>query len=560
MKKYKKMFHFKLFKWVFHSIHSHIPAVIVLSLLNIVVSLLYIVIATTSKKLIDSTVAQDAKRAIIYGVLFAAILFGQIIIHAITVTKRNKLSILLTNQLQKDFMKRYYSLNWQSVSRFHSGDILTRFTTDIANITDACVSLFPRIVALSLKLVAAFYILFIFDKSLALLAFFLSPLSALFSWLVGRKIKKMQTAILTAESNYNSYLNETIQNFLIIKTFEHEKSSLKKVRYHQNNLINLIMKSTRFSAIQNIFLGIGSKFGFFLGLSWGAYRISTQSISYGTFAAFLQLVGQVQEPIEYLARSLPKMMLTITSAERLMALEELESDAVNLPPNPIDFKPTGLLFEGVNFHYDASKDILNNINLSVKPGKIVALVGSSGEGKTTLFRLVLSLIKPIKGALSLELDDGSSIPISSNTRAYFTYVPQGNTLFSGSIWDNLKIGDPSATEAEMVEALLLACAWTFVEKMPNGIYTVIGEHGVGLSEGQAQRICIARAFLRKAPILLLDEATSALDGETEKEILENILKLNPPRTCLAITHRKTIFDICDDIYMLTDGRLNKEER
>lgn len=557
MNRLKHLTDLRIYQWLFSTVHSHVLPVFFLSLISTIASLLSVVLAIVSKLFIDNTLDQSILPAILYGIFFAFLLSIEVVLNNLTMINRTRLRVILTNQLQKNLIKKYYQVEWQSVVKLQTGDFITRFTSDVTNIVEFWVWLVPNMFSLSFKLIGAFCILLIYDYKLALLALFLSPVSVFLSWLIGRKIKKHQKDILDANGKYYSYLNDSIHNLLIIKTFEYEQGSINKMQEYQNRLMNLVMKSTRFIALQNVFLGISSKFGFLLGLFWGAYRISTQSIGFGTFTAFLQLVEQVQSPIEFLSRSLPKIILAINSSERLMYIETMESEAL-LSSNKINpERIAGISVNNLSFHYSSSKTILHNSSFDIQPGDVVAFVGSSGAGKTTLFRLFLALLNPIEGSLSIVLYNGNVLPICSNTRDYFSYVSQGNSLFSGSIHDNLKLADPFATEEEMKEVLILANAWSFVSKMDSGLFTLIGEHGIGLSEGQAQRICIARAFLKKSPILLFDEATSALDCETELEVIHNIRKLNPPRTCIAITHRERIFEVCDEIYLFKNGTVSK---
>lgn len=560
MNKLKTLFNTEVIAWLKLCMRGKWSALTVIILLNVILSLGGAAQAIVSKQVIDHAVNDSLKQSAMYAVSFALIMIAQLVLSSLLTLRTVKLKEAMNNDLQRNFMDRLYKTEWKAVGRYHSGDLLTHLTSDVASVTDGLIATLPGILSLVVQFATAFLTLLYFDKTLALFAFLLGPVSVVISWFIGRKLKKMQHQIQAAESRYRSLLHECIQNFLIVKTFEHEDDSLQKVRGAQQNRLFWVLKRTRFNVAADLTMGTGYRLGFFLAFIWGAYRISTGAASFGMFTAFLQLVGQIQGPLEGLARSFPILIAMVTSAERLIVFQQLTPENKKaIPPMPAD-RVTGLRLDHVAYSYEPGKPILTDVSLTIQPGELIALIGTSGEGKTTLLRLLLALIKPSHGDISLTALGRDRIALSADTRPYFSYVPQGNTLFSGTIADNLKIGHPSATEKEMNDALEAACARSFVEKLPEGLHTVIGEHGSGLSEGQAQRIAIARALLRPAPILLLDEATSALDMDTEWAVLQNIRSFQPRRTCIAITHRLSVFDVCDHIYRLSEGRLYREQK
>jgi ABC-type bacteriocin/lantibiotic exporter with double-glycine peptidase domain len=365
----------------------------------------------------------------------------------------------------------------------------------------------------------------------------------------------MQHQIQAAESRYRSFLLESVHNMLIVKTFEHEQESLKQMEHHQHNKLHWVVKQQLVTIRTSLIMGLGYRIGFFLAFAIGAFKLSAGTTTFGTFTAFLQLVGQIQGPMEGLSRSLPNVIATLASAERLMEFEALHSEAEKTTKTVSNETMTSLNLEHVNFSYEEHMPILSDISLSIKQGEIIAFVGTTGEGKTTFLRLLLALLQPKEGEVYLYDSEHRKKNVSSDTRSYFSYVPQGNTLFSGTIAENLRIGRPTATDDELIAAVQNACAWEFIHKLPHGLQTIIGESGHGLSEGQSQRIAIARALLRPSPILLLDEATSALDLNTEWEVLQSIKKMAPQKTCIAITHRLSVIDICDRVYQLSEGKL-----
>lgn len=403
----------------------------------------------------------------------------------------------------------------------------------------------------------AFSVLFIYDKTLALLAFSLGPIAVVMTFLIGKRKKELQHKIEEAHSKYKSYITELIQHILIIKIFQYEEESLKYVSERQNERYTYAIKKNNMSIKTRLVMSGGSYLGYILAFVYGVTKIA-RGTSFGTFTAFLQLVGQVQSPTSGLASSFTHLISSLASVERLMELDLIENEIGKATSEPI-IKRVGITMDRVCFGYNPEKKVLLDATFKAKPGEITALIGSSGEGKTTIMRLLLGLVKPDSGNITLDIPKSNDIPISSGTRSYFTYVPQGNTLFSGTIAENLRIGKPDASDKELYKVLKAACAWDFVQSLPKGLDTHLGESNTGISEGQAQRLCIARALLRTAPVLLLDEATSALDMETERSIFENIRKLEN-KTCVVITHRLSVLPLCDTVYRLEKGKLYKHQR
>lgn len=506
-------------------------------------------------KLIDTSIEKGFSEASYYIFLFAFIMITQIIVGAYLTMRITKFKELLSYKLQQRFLDRLFKTEWSNLHKYHNGDIQTRLTSDVSNVVDVWANTFPSMISLFVQLITAFTTLWYFDSTLAIAAFLVGPFFILISWFIGRKLKKYQHHIQSAESQYRSYLTESVHHALIIKTFEHEKESIERIDRLQKNKLFWVLKRQMYAVTTGVTMGIGYRIGFFLAFGVGAFKLSSGTTSFGTFTAFLQLVGQIQAPMEGLSRSLPLVVAAAASAERLKEFESLTLEAEKNEEALTESIISSLTLDRVYFSYEESNPILVDVSLEVNEGEIIAIVGTSGEGKTTLLRLLLTLIQPQKGQLCITDGDRQKHILSSNTRSYFSYVPQGNTLLSGTIADNIRIGRPSATDNELIEVSKQACAWEFIEKLPNRLETKIGEGGYGLSEGQSQRVAIARALLRPSPILLLDEATSALDLNTEWEVIKNLQRMSPLKTCIAITHRLSVADICDRIYELKDGQL-----
>lgn len=505
--------------------------------------------------MIDTSIEKGFSESSFYILLFAFILIAQIVLGAYLTIRVTKFKELLSYKLQKRFLDRLFKTEWSRLHKYHNGDIQTRLTSDVTNVVDVWANTFPSMISLFVQLIAAFATLWHFDRTLAISAFFVGPFFILISWFIGRKLKKFQHHIQSAESQYRSYLTESVHHALIVKTFEHEKESIEMVDKLQKNKLFWVMKRQMYAVTTGVSTGIGYRIGFFLAFGVGAFKLSTGTTSFGTFTAFLQLVGQIQAPMEGLSRSLPLVVAATASAERLKEFESLTLEAEKSKGAHSESTISSLTLDRVHFSYEEGSPILIDVSLKVNAGEIIAIVGTSGEGKTTLLRLLLTLVQPQDGQLCIYDGNRQKHILSSNTRSYFSYVPQGNTLLSGTIAENIRIGRTSATDNELIEVAKQACAWEFIEKLPNGLQTTIGEGGYGLSEGQSQRVALARALLRPAPILLLDEATSALDLNTEWEVINSLKRMSPLKTCIAITHRLSVAEICDRIYELKDGQL-----
>jgi ABC-type multidrug transport system fused ATPase/permease subunit len=333
-----------------------------------------------------------------------------------------------------------------------------------------------------------------------------------------------------------------VQNRILVKTLESEDEIVDRLSDQHTVLREKVVRKTRFSVISNLIVNVGFAVGYLVAFGWSALRMSVGTLSYGGMTAFLQLVNKIQNPARNLSRLVPQFVSVFTAAERLMLFEDIPLEEQG---DPVEIEgPCGVKVNNVSFAYADTPDslIIDNLSFDFKPGTCTAIVGETGAGKTTLLRMILALIRPDSGNVYI-YNKVEEVIVSPLTRCNITYVPQGNTMLSGSIRDNLLLGNVDATEAQMYEALDEACA-EFVRELPAGLDTEMTEKGGGLSEGQAQRICIARALLRNSPLMILDEATSALDTETEKRLLENILKENQ-RTVIFITHRPVVLKYCD---------------
>lgn len=454
---------------------------------------------------------------------------------------KNILGVKARNRMQQLTLTRLLHSEWRGREAMHSGDVINRLETDVNHVVDFLTETLPSTLSTIALFIGAFVYLLQMDVWLAIITVSILPLFIAGSRYYVAKMRQLSRKVRESDSFVQSMLTETMQHRMLIKTMEADEQMLGRLEGTQTELRQRVKKRTLFSVLSNLFLNTGFSLGYLIAFLWGLLRLSEGAITFGAMTAFLQLVFRIQGPARDLTRLAPAFVSVFTSAERLMELEEIpeeqQGNAVMMTA------PCGVKFNGVTYRYEQnSYDTLENADYDFAPGTCTAILGETGSGKTTIIRLLLALMHPQKGSITLYNHEKEE-ELSPLHRCNFVYVPQGNTLLSGTLRDNLRIGAPEATDEQMKEVLRLACA-NFVDELPDGLDTMFAEQGGGLSEGQAQRIAIARALLRPGSIILLDEATSALDMETERQLLENILR-GQKKTVIFVTHRQAVVDYCD---------------
>ena len=564
-------------KWMGSYAKPAIPFLIFSIVVNVIFALIGIYNVTVSKSLIDSAISGDSEGTIRWLIVMLVITLISMLSSPITSFMSTHSSTKLTQNIQRKIYQHIQCSDWLEQSKFHSVSLLTRVTSDVSNISSAILGTIPSLVSLTVTLFGSFYTLISWAPSIAFAAVFIGPFLILVGKYFSSKLKDLYKEAQEEDIKYRSFMQESIQNMMIVKTFCMEKVNMHRLIEIQNNKYKIAMRNTRLSTMTSMSMSLCSSIAYFTIFTWGVLNIAKGVSTYGTFTGMLQLYSKVQSPFSSLASMIPGLISTIAAAERLMEIEaipvekmadEKELDNITSLEVALDsisnkvssnFNKPNIVFDNVSFAYKANNNILNNINLTIESGETIAFVGPSGEGKTTIIRLILSLINPTEG--NVLLSEGNLIKeINRNYRELISYVPQGNTLFSGSIRDNLKYGNPNASDDEIKVALSNACALDFVNELEDGLDTMIGEKGVGISEGQAQRIAIARSLLRERPILILDEATSALDPETEVNVLKAVRALPTKPTCIIITHRPSALNICNRIIKLEKGNLREVSR
>lgn len=551
-------------KWIFSYSARYKGAIAFYLFLGIFSTTMSLVSSVASKYIIDIITGHDSSRlwlmiAVMVGSTVFSLVFGSLI-SRITA----KLNIAINNDIQADIFDKIVDADWLALNDYPSGDILNRFNGDIGTVSSNAISWLPTIIIAIYNFVATFFVILYYDWIMALFALGTAPFMLLMSRFVLKKQREYNKKMREMSSDMMSFEVDTFYNFDTIKSFGVAPHYSKKLRWWQGKFRDISLKYNMFSIKTNILMSVVGTLVQFAAFGYCLFRLWTGGITYGTMTLFLQQRSKLSSAFSSVVSIIPSFLNSSVSAHRIRELVQLPRE-VHIPESSRMDKFAGQGFtvrmKDTNFSYKAGTRVITDSAFEANPGEIVALVGPSGEGKTTMIRLILGLIRPQEGEVLLEAG-GEAVHMNTETRHLFAYVPQGNTILSGTIAENMRVVKEDATDEEIVEALKIACAWDFVQKLPGGIEAPVGERGRGLSEGQAQRIAIARAVLRDAPILLLDEATSALDVTTERTVLRNIVQRHPNKTCIVTTHRPSVLNLCQRVYRVMDTRvtaLSEEE-
>ena len=515
-----------------------------------------------SKDLVDIVTGHRTGEVVKYFALTIGLALGTTIVGQITDFISMVISIKVNNEMRAEVFDKILITDWESVTKYHSGDLLTRWTSDTTNISGGILSFIPNLIISIVRFVAALSIVIYYDPTFALLSMLGLPVSLVLSRKLMRRMRNNNDRSAQMSAKMSGFNQEAFVNIQTIKAFDLIGLYGRYLRKLQKDYLDMKIDFTRMSIATSLILTLAGMLVTYSCYGWGIYRVWTGVITYGTMTMFLSLSGTLTAALNSLTGTVPTAIGLATSARRLMDIIDMPRDDLSRRDEAEAFAKKNLRngisveIRDMSYAYHTGTKVFSHTDFFAHPHEIVALVGPSGEGKTTMLRLILALLKPQSGEAMLVSgkEKNNKMPIAPYTRCVFSYVPQGNTMFSGTIRENLKRVREDATDEELVAALKAACAWDFVSKLPEGLSSPIQERGGGLSEGQAQRLAIARALIRRSPILLLDEATSALDVETERMVLKNIMKEEYARTCIVTTHRPTVLSMCDRVYGISDHK------
>ena len=523
-------------KWIIKNSKGEIPKIVILSISNILLALVATVLALVSKLAIDSaqraaTASSNAEflhyrnliifNCILILVVITSRLLLRVFTQSLTIRVQAKMEMKMRGRLFYSIMMKDYG----KINKYHSGELMNRITSDVKIVTEGIISIVPD----------ALYFLTQFFRG---------------------KLKNLSKQVQETDGKVRSFFQEAIESMLVVKTFGLEKQFDKKGNILQRTNYEVKMRRRKITIFANAGFSFIFNAGYLFALGWCAIKVSMKAMTYGTLTAVLQLISQIQTPFVSITKMFPQYYAVLASAERIMEIENITNEESTY--EKIDVKQTydkleSIRFNNIKFNY-GRETVIEHGDAMLNKGDFVAIRGISGIGKSTLMKMLLGVFKPQQGTIDICLENGKTIQASPDTRCMFSYVPQGNYLFSGTIRENILMINPNASDEEVSQALKLSEIEDFIENLPDGLDTVIGEKGLGISEGQAQRLAIARALISNAPIILLDEATSALDKNTEEKVLDNIKKLNK-KTCIIITHKAAALEVCNREFIINDKQL-----
>ena len=539
-------------KWIFKNTRFCILPLCVLTFVNVVVALISLALAYVTKALIDSAVSGNLGETKIYAVCFIGMIVSLFVLKIVFGNYHERVRIKAELSLRKRLLNQIIQKDFKKISAYHSGNLQARMFSDIPVIISTILSVIPSLAEMVTSLTGAFILLTVTDLSFGIIFLVAGILVVFIAPLFRKKIKNYYKTLQEKDAQNRSFIQELFINLLAVKIFRNEKNIDKKTSILFDEYKTSRLKSVNFSIFMSSSLSLAFDIGFLYALVWGAFNIYAGIITYGTLAAVLQLVGKLQQPLAGIAAIAPECYKAIASAERILEIENITDDGEKLDCSSLYDEINDITFKNVYFSYDG-ECVLENISATINKAELTAITGSSGIGKSTLLKLITGVYTPDSGEIILNTKKGA-FDISKGTVGLFSYVPQGNMIFSGTIKDNITFASNNYNDEEINMALKCSCCDEFLNALPMGIDTYIGEKGTGLSEGQVQRLAIARALLSKNKILLLDEATSALDEKTEKTILKNI-SLIKDLTCIIVTHKTAALEICNKHLIFEEKKL-----
>ena len=545
-------------RWILGFTRQYKWAVACYILLGVLSASFGLVSAVASKYTIDIiTGYQTSKLSLVVLIMVASALVG-ILLRCLTSRVSTKISLHVNNDIQASIFDKVLDADWLALSKYPSGDVLNRFNSDVNTVAGNAISWLPNVVIGVYTFAATFCVICYYNVVMALIALASAPFLILSSRYFLRRMRRHNERMKEMGSTLMAYETEAFSNLDTIKSFGLMDQYGRGLRSLQARWKKLSLDYNLFTIQTDAALSLLGSLVQFVAFGYCLYLLWTHQIAYGTMTLFLTQSTKLSSTFSNLVSLVPSFLNSAVSARRIRELVQLEKEPHDPDSgllDPLAEQGFQVKLDSLTFAYQPGEPVIRKADFLAKPGEIVALVGPSGEGKTTLIRLILGLVRPGDGRAYLRGADGTEVAMNAETRRQFSYVPQGNTVLAGTIADNLRLVKEDATDQELEEALKLACAWEFVSQLPQGMQSPVGERGRGLSEGQAQRIAIARAIVKDAPVLLLDEATSALDVATERQGLRNIIRSRPNKTCIVTTHRPSVLGLCQRVYRVSQGRV-----
>lgn len=516
--------------------------------------------SVASKYLIDSVVSHNSDTILKSAVIAVTLGLTQIAVGAVVSRIAGVVGTKISMEIRSGVYEHVTYSKWEDIRKYHSGDLLNRIEGDVGTVSSSIISFIPNVFTTSAQFIGCLAVVLYYDPTMAIFAFMSAPFLVFSSKITTKMVRKYNKESREMNGKILSFYSESIQNLQTIKAFDITKRYVEQMKTNLQLHRKIKLDHDRFSIIMSLCFSLIGLAVAYTCYGWGVYRLWQGAISYGTMTLFLQISGQLTGSFSALVSLIPSAISIATSAGRIMEITSLpleenkDSEMAEKMEKSADESGVTIICNDLKYTYpDGDEPVVANVSFKAEAGETIAFVGPSGEGKTTLLRLILGLVDADSGELIIATKDGNKIPVSECTRRFCSYVPQGNAIFSGTVADNLRIVKPEATDEEIIDALVTADAWSFIKELPLGINTEISEKGVNFSEGQVQRMSIARAILRDAPIIVMDEATSALDAKTEETVLANMMKAYPNRTRIITTHRPSMLQYCTRVYRIDEN-------
>ena len=545
--------------WMYIYVRRYWLMITIYVLLGASGSLLGLGTSMVSRDLVDAVTGVNSQRIIQVIALYVGVGVGQIFVNAVKMRISFRIRLKVTNEIRADIYEQVLHTDWASLAGYRSGDLLYRVNGDAGSVANSVLTFLPNAVTALVSFGGAFIVMIRNDPAMAVIALAGAPVSFFTSRYTTRKMRQFQRENQELSSDRTVFDQETFQNLQFIKAFGMLDQVTKKFHAIQEETMEMASRQNKFQSFSTIITSlIGQAIGYAC-YGFAVYRLWQGQISYGTMTMFVSMAGSLRGSFSSILSLMPSAVRACVSAERIMEVVDLPRESLEDEEEAQTIKKEAqekgvyVHMEDVDFAYEEEKWVYQGADFRADPGEIVALIGPSGQGKTTTLNLLLGLYHPQKGRITVGNPGGQTLRASSSTRCLFSYIPQGNTLFSGTIAENMRMVKPEASDGEIIAALEAACAWEFVQKLEDGLNTQVRERGTRFSEGQKQRLSIARALLADAPVMILDEATSALDVATERRVLRRIIRKEPHRTVIVAAHRPSVFSMCSRVYKIQEG-------